>query len=910
MSSARGGGNKRLGTSSVIEIEIEKAREDGNWKRILELAEQVRLRPDKQFETLAHFLIGEGKLEEFLEENPPKESNVAKAKAGLHEAKHCLNRTIGEEAKKLGVHLDSFILLGKIHFAQGLYVEALQFYEKAQLDMLEEKALPPRSLKIIAEAFAIKGLCYEKIPLSNTSKHKSIERENNIIRFYELAADLTLLFLQTADRAAASGSYGTGTTNQSTWSVTSVGTGGSSSSPIPSSFNNVQHKLGFILETVLFKAPSLSLRSNDIQKAVNRFRAMLYAEESESTKGIRQNVCKQLSEALLQHVGDVTYRKPEMESSPQHHKRSSRNYLMDSPWKPRKHNVQPANSTSQVGTLSDNSGPFLPKSRIEEIVLLLLIAEYLASKEAVLSQSPEFRDSRKRTYNNATVIYDLLAVTLSRFSQFSLLNDVLERSMKFSFGERHSWTQFALNLAAEGQHYRAVIVYRQVAHINAEEIGPCLVMARLCYEKLARHEEGLEWSKRALKKDKSGFHKGRCNVYLGIGYSLLSYEQENEKDRSETLNLASKCFENGVKFDPNDHLAEFYLAYHSARRRRIHEASDRVRRALKLMPDHLASLHLLILILSASGEREAALELTTQTLDEYPDSLALMTLKVNLEEVVKGPNVAILTVKKMLSQWQNLNYDQSSFSKNPPSSSAIDALSDKDSVSLHAQSITASHIERTLSEVASSLSSSHQFISKESYSSSSYAQMRIWLLAAELHLRQGNVEAADLCVNEAKQISPLNHHIMYAKGLINEKIGELGDAQQCFENCLGVNPSFINGLYYLAKVYTAQGFHRLAEQTLKTGLRLDPNNESLWRLTGEVTEAIAMEIMQSYEEEPHDTVHIKEESEITPSEESRNFLLEEAKKLFSRSSNCHAISLSVQASSPILPFTTIPLVFE
>ena len=31
-----------------------------------------------------------------------------------------------------------------------------RFYEKSKLETLEEKHLPPRSLKIIAEAFAIK----------------------------------------------------------------------------------------------------------------------------------------------------------------------------------------------------------------------------------------------------------------------------------------------------------------------------------------------------------------------------------------------------------------------------------------------------------------------------------------------------------------------------------------------------------------------------------------------------------------------------------------------------------------------------------------------------------------------------------------------------------------------------------
>ncbi len=31
---------------------------------------------------------------------------------------------------------------------QGLYSDALSFYEKAQLETLEEKHLPPRSLKV------------------------------------------------------------------------------------------------------------------------------------------------------------------------------------------------------------------------------------------------------------------------------------------------------------------------------------------------------------------------------------------------------------------------------------------------------------------------------------------------------------------------------------------------------------------------------------------------------------------------------------------------------------------------------------------------------------------------------------------------------------------------------------------
>jgi hypothetical protein len=46
--------------------------------------------------------MGEAKLEDFLEEFPPKEKNVARAKEGLAEAKEYLLKTTGEEAKKLG----------------------------------------------------------------------------------------------------------------------------------------------------------------------------------------------------------------------------------------------------------------------------------------------------------------------------------------------------------------------------------------------------------------------------------------------------------------------------------------------------------------------------------------------------------------------------------------------------------------------------------------------------------------------------------------------------------------------------------------------------------------------------------------------------------------------------------------
>ena len=188
-----------------LEHEIERCRELEYWSKVEELAKKLKTSMDgsNQFVTLGNFLTGEAKLEQYLQEHPPMRSKPTdEAKNGLKEAKACLLSTIGDDAKQLGVHLDSFILLGKLHFAEGSYKEAVDYYDRANIESLEEKQLPPRSLKIMAEAFAIKALCLDKIPLGSTSKNKLTERENAIIRCYETSGDLTLLFLQVADRYA------------------------------------------------------------------------------------------------------------------------------------------------------------------------------------------------------------------------------------------------------------------------------------------------------------------------------------------------------------------------------------------------------------------------------------------------------------------------------------------------------------------------------------------------------------------------------------------------------------------------------------------------------------------------------------------------------------------------------------
>lgn len=84
----------------------------------------------------------------------------------------------------------------------------------------------------------------------------------------------------------------------------------------------------------------------------------------------------------------------------------------------------------------------------------------MAVRDAVLSQSPEFRELRKASMRNATVVYDLLAVCCVHHGQTSMLCESLERALKFSFEDAHIWSQFSFSLIAAGKFSKAVLVLK------------------------------------------------------------------------------------------------------------------------------------------------------------------------------------------------------------------------------------------------------------------------------------------------------------------------------------------------------------------------------------------------------------------------------------------------------------------
>lgn len=201
-----------------------------------------------------------------------------------------------------------------------------------------------------------------------------------------------------------------------------------------------------------------------------------------------------------------------------------------SPWKPKQY---------------ADMNQFNPRNECEEILLVLLIAEAMAVRDAVLSQSPEFKEARIRAYQNATTVYDLLTLATVKWGQVSLLHESFERAMKFSFEEPHVWEQQALSLISMGKHVYALGVLKEVIRLQTSRALPCMLAARLCYEHLGKIKDGLSWALQAKQRETTRPQGllGRCWLLVGIGYQLCSSQLQLKHDKTTNSALALDAFQ-------------------------------------------------------------------------------------------------------------------------------------------------------------------------------------------------------------------------------------------------------------------------------------------------------------------------------------------------------------------------------
>nr|XP_060612756.1 tetratricopeptide repeat protein 7B isoform X5 [Anolis sagrei ordinatus] len=757
--------------------------------------------------------------------------------------------------------------MAKLNYVEGDYKEALNIYARTVIDDLQLVAVPPYRLRMIAEAYSTKGLCLEKLPISSSTSNLRADREQDIIMCYEKAGDIALLYLQEIERLIISNMQ--------------------NRSPKPGPATHEQ-ELGYFLETGLQRAHVLYFKNGNLTRGVGRFREILRAVETRTTQNLRMTIARQLAEILLRGMCEQSYWNPL--DDPPH-----QSPLNDPLWKGA--NTK-SYALSRRPRIYSGENIFCPQENTEEALLLLLISESMANRDAVLSRIPEHKSDRIISLQSASVVYDLLTIALGRRGQYEMLSECLERAMKFAFEEFHLWYQFALSLMAAGKSARAVKVLKECIRLKPDDPTIPLLAAKLCMGSLHWLEEAERFAKIVVDAgDKTSEFKAKGFLALGLTYSLQATDASLRGIQEVLQRKALIAFQRAHTLSPTDHLAAFYLALQFAISRQIPEALGYVRQALQLQGDDANSLHLLALLLSAQKHYHDALNIIDMALSEYPENFILLFSKVKLESLCRGPDEALLTCKHMLQIWKSC-YNLTNPSDSGRGSSLLDrAIADRRQLntitlpdfsdpetgnppdayfhgffslfsvcSIHATSIAASRVEQALSEVASSLRSSTP---KQGPLHPWMTLAQIWLHAAEVYIGIGKPAEATACTQEAANLFPMSHNVLYMRGQVAELRGNIDEAKRWYEEALSISPTHVKSMQRLALILHQLGRFSLAEKILRDAVQVNSTAHEVWNGLGVVLQAQGND---------------------------------------DAATECFLTALELEASSPIVPFTIIPRV--
>ncbi|XP_073098082.1 tetratricopeptide repeat protein 7B isoform X2 [Manis javanica] len=608
---------------SRLETEIERCRSECQWERIPELVRQLSAKLLAS-DDMAELLLGESKLEQYLKDHPLRQGASPRGpRPQLTEVRKHLTAALDRGNLKSEFLQESSLIMAKLNYVEGDYKEALNIYAQVGLDDVPLTAIPPSRLRVIAEAHATKGLCLEKLPISSSTSDLHAAREQEVIMCYEKAGDIALLYLQEIEKVI----------------LTNIQNRSPKPGPAPH-----DQELGFFLETGLQRAHVLYFKNGNLTRGVGRFREILRAVETRTTQNLRMTIARQLAEILLRGMCEQSYWNP-LEDPPCQSP-------LDDPL--RKGANTKTYTLTRKARIYSGENIFCPQENTEEALLLLLISESMANRDAVLSRIPEHKSDRLISLQSASVVYDLLTIALGRRGQYEMLSECLERAMKFAFEEFHLWYQFALSLMAAGKSARAVKVLKECIRLRPDDATIPLLAAKLCMGSLHWLEEAEKFAKTVVDAgEKTSEFKAKGYLALGLTYSLQATDASLRGMQEVLQRKALLAFQRAHSLSPTDHQAAFYLALQLAISRQIPEALGYVRQALQLQGDDAHSLHLLALLLSAQKHHHDALNIIDMALSEYPENFILLFSKVKLESLCRGPDEALLTCKHMLQIWKS-----------------------------------------------------------------------------------------------------------------------------------------------------------------------------------------------------------------------------------------------------------------
>uniref|UniRef100_A0A3Q3M4W4 Tetratricopeptide repeat domain 7A n=1 Tax=Mastacembelus armatus TaxID=205130 RepID=A0A3Q3M4W4_9TELE len=777
-------------TQVRLETELERYRAECQWDKMPGLIDQMhaaRIHEDDDYGTL---LMAEALLEECLQENidllrsstPLMDKNQPR----LCKAKVHLNTILSRGRLTPRYLNEALLLMAKVHYVQGRYRDAQGMCARVGLEELTQDDQPTYHLRLLAEAFVIKGLSLDHQTVSAVSRVRLSEREEESLSCYLRACDAALAYLQELDKI-----------------VTTPHTKTAKASPLPTP---VDVELGYFLQAALQSAYLCLLQRGHLAQGAHQLRRVLRVVESRGSQSFRKSAARKLAQVLLSSVSEDSYWPPlgPPPSAWLHREGAAAS----------KDAVYPTVKPPQRYT---TDCCFCPQDVVEEAVLLLLITESMASGDAVISCLPDQAEARQASLQDATSVYDLLTIGMARRRQYAMLSECLERAMKFSFNEFHLWHQLGLSLMAAGKFEEAEALSRSVVSMG-EEAGEFLPRAYLALGLCC----SLQASDAALKADRNEFNKKALQA-LSKAHSLDPQDAKIAMCLALQLALvrqvsaAMEPLQAALSLRGDDlHSLHLLTLLLSAQKHHRH-ALDTLGLALSQHPDNFNLLFTKVKLEEVLFGPAAGLQTCEEMLQHWQSRYDVSRTSETddsssipmAERPEVSPGARKLSIHLTLPDFQ-----------------------DASTGSLSPSSVAASRLEAALSEVSDISSGRRQ---GPTYIWTTLE--RIWLQAGELFMVDGRLKEAQFCIAEASSLFPNSHSVLLQRGRLAELRGQLDEAKGLYDDTLAIHPTGEHILVSMGRLLVKTGRVHLGEKIMRDAVQLHSTSHEAWSGLGEALQS-------------------------------------------------------------------------
>eukprot|EP00070_Physeter_catodon_P045788 XP_028352682.1 tetratricopeptide repeat protein 7A isoform X3 [Physeter catodon] len=166
------------GSHLKMESELERCRAEGHWDRMPELVRQMqtlvvpgsgggrRANPNAVLTSVdtdgfGKLLLAEALLEQCLKENHAKIKDsiplLEKSEPKMNEARNYLSSILNHGRLPPQYMREAMLILGKLHYVEGSYRDAISMYARAGIDDMSMENKPLYQMRLLAEAFVIKA---------------------------------------------------------------------------------------------------------------------------------------------------------------------------------------------------------------------------------------------------------------------------------------------------------------------------------------------------------------------------------------------------------------------------------------------------------------------------------------------------------------------------------------------------------------------------------------------------------------------------------------------------------------------------------------------------------------------------------------------------------------------------------